>query len=75
LIARMYHWPYRLLREEEPVSGRAALLEGLANAARGEKAQAWGKHGHGCLRGPVPGDVRRARGGGMGAARAQQSCG
>ena len=50
------------------------ILETLANVPA-EKAQAWGKHGHGYLRGPVPRDVQRAYGGGQGAARAQQGCG
>jgi hypothetical protein len=27
---------------------------GWSTGPAGEKAQAWGKHGHGCLRGPTP---------------------
>ena len=40
----MYHWYCRLLWEEEPVSGRAALLEGLVNGPAGEgtgMGEAW----------------------------------
>ena len=50
----------------------AAPLAALPDTGRLGKAQAWGKHGHGCRQGPVLGDVQGTGGGGVGAARRAQ---